>query len=139
MSNENVKEIKEEEVKTEDLEETTNIEVEEEVVLNNEENIEDENIQDIAEEPKKTIEKIKINNGFLKNFMMSLIDQIIVLFLGLVVMIVTDLVLKLFGYQVIAAERSTFFLIIYAIVNIVYLPLCKLGKFERTIGYKIIE
>lgn len=110
--------------------------------LNNEE------IENEALEENKVIEAIdKLDNeennkeeskgvNFFKKFLVGIIDQIISIAISLVLLIVFDLVLKLFGFYV--AEREPMFLVMYIIVNIFYAPICTSIKLKETIGKKII-
>lgn len=74
--------------------------------------------------------------NFFKKVLAGIIDQIISIALSLVLLIVFDLVLKLFGFYI--AEREPMFLIMYIIVNIFYAPICTSIKLKETIGRKII-
>ncbi|MBE6053951.1 MAG: hypothetical protein E7212_08570 [Clostridium sartagoforme] len=71
---------------------------------------------------------------FLKRVLAGVIDQIISVALALLLLILTDLLLKLFGFYI--AEREPMFLIMYIIVNILYGPICASTKLKDTIGRK---
>ncbi|MDU5106301.1 hypothetical protein [Clostridium sp.] len=105
--------------------------------LNNEEVIkesieENKSIEDVIEETKR--EKDSKALRFFKRILAGVIDQIISIALALLLLIVTDLVLKLFGFYI--ASREPMFLIMYVIVNVIYGPICASTKLKDTIGRK---
>ncbi|MGG7142306.1 hypothetical protein ACQPVP_02430 [Clostridium nigeriense] len=73
---------------------------------------------------------------FLKKLLAGIIDQIISIAISLLLLIVFDLILKVIGLYI--AEREPMFLIMYIIVNILYIPICTSTKLKETIGRKII-
>ncbi|MDV4149957.1 hypothetical protein R0131_03825 [Clostridium sp. AL.422] len=73
---------------------------------------------------------------FLKKILAGAIDQIISIALSLLLLIVVDLLLKLFGFYIV--EREPMFLIMYIIVNIIYGPICASTKLKDTIGRKTV-
>ncbi|MCF0147539.1 MAG: hypothetical protein HUJ77_03985 [Clostridium sp.] len=105
--------------------------------LNNE-----EVIKEVMEENKSIEEVIEKTKGeedskvsrFLKRILAGVIDQIISISLALLLLIVTDLILKLFGFYI--ASREPMFLIMYVIVNVIYGPICASTKLNDTIGRK---
>ena len=114
------------------------------------EKIEDvkENIEEVIEEVKGNSEEVRDNSEevivkkegkglkFFKKILGGIIDQIISIALALLLLIVTDLLLKLFGLDI--AQREPMFLIMYIIVNIVYAPICTSTKLNDTIGRKTV-
>ena len=112
-SNEEVKEVYET-VDTNDVEQTSN----EEILK----------IEEVHEDSSKV--------KFLKKILVSAMDQIIAIALSLVIIVLFDLIIKLFGFYV--AQRQPIFLIIYVIVNILYSPICTSTKLNGTIGKKVI-
>ena len=92
-----------------------------------------ETAEEIAEETKKEEDSKALK--FFK-ILAGVVDQIISIALALLLIIVTDLVLKLFGFYI--AEREPMFLIMYVIVNIVYSPICTSTKLKDTIGRKTV-
>ena len=103
--------------------------------LNNEEVIneaieENKSIEEIIEEAEKK-EDSKVLR-FFKKILAGVIDQIISITLALLLLIVTDLLLKLFGLYI--AQREPMFLIMYVIVNIIYGAICTSTKLNDTIG-----
>lgn len=106
--------------------------------LNNEEVIkeaieENKLIEDVIEKTKIQEEDSKVLR-FFKRILAGVIDQIISIALALLLLIVTDLVLKLFGFYI--ASREPMFLIMYVIVNVIYGPICASTKLRDTIGRK---
>lgn len=93
-----------------------------------------ETAEEIAEETKKEEDSKALK--FFKRILAGVVDQIISIALALLLIIVTDLVLKLFGFYI--AEREPMFLIMYVIVNIVYSPICTSTKLKDTIGRKTV-
>ena len=73
---------------------------------------------------------------FFKKILAGAIDQIISIALSLLLLIVVDFLLKLFGFYI--AEREPMFLIMYIIVNIIYGPICASTKLKDTIGRKTV-
>lgn len=109
--------------------------------LNNEEAIneavEESKVIEAVDEKEFAEEKVKKESKvvkFLKKVLAGTIDQIISIALALVLLIVLDLLLKLFGFQI--AQREPIFLIVYVIVNIIYGPICTSTKLKDTIGRK---
>ena len=85
------------------------------------------------------IEKIKEDSKssiFLKKILSAIVDQIISIAISLILLIVIDFILRIFGLYI--AEREPMFLIMYIIVNILYAPICTSIKLKDTIGRKII-
>ena len=93
-----------------------------------------ETAEEIAEETKKEEDSKALK--FFKRILAGVVDQIISIALALLLIIVTDLVLKLFGFYI--AEREPMLLIMYVIVNIVYSPICTSTKLKDTIGRKTV-
>ena len=106
--------------------------------LNNEKEINE------AMEEVKVIEKVeetkKAEDGkglrFFKRILAGVVDQIISIAVALLLLIVLDLLLKLFGYYI--ASREPMFLMMYVIVNVIYGPICKSTKLKDTIGIKTV-
>ena len=93
------------------------------------------NNKELNNEEEKVIQDSKVIN-FLKKILSGVIDQIISIALSLLLIIVLDLLLKLFGLYI--AQREPMFLIMYVIVNIIYGPICASTKLKDTIGRKIM-
>lgn len=114
----------------------------EDKALNNEEIVNEameeievmETVEEIVEETKKEEDSKALK--FFKRILAGVIDQIISIAVALLLLIVTDLVLKLFGFYI--ALREPMFLIMYIIVNIVYGPICESTKLRETIGKKTV-
>lgn len=109
--------------------------------LNNEVKEEIKEIETAEEIVEETVEETKKEEDskalkFFKRILAGVVDQIISIALALLLIIVTDLVLKLFGFYI--AEREPMFLIMYVIVNIVYSPICTSTKLKDTIGRKTV-
>ena len=91
-----------------------------------------EEIEEIEEEIKEDSKIVR----FLKKVLAGAIDQIISIAASLLLLVVFDLLLKLFGFYI--AEREPMFLIMYVIVNIIYGPICTSTKLKDTIGRKTV-
>lgn len=107
--------------------------------LNNEEVIkeameENKSIEEVIEETKREEDSKALK--FFKRILAGVVDQIISIAVALLLLIVTDLLLKLFGFYI--AEREPMFLIMYVIVNIIYGPICVSTKLKDTIGRKTV-
>ena len=106
--------------------------------LNNEEAtneaMEEIKVIETVEETKKEEDSKALK--FLKRILAGVVDQIISIAVALLLLIVTDLLLKLFGFYI--AEREPMFLIMYVIVNIIYGPICVSTKLKDTIGRKTV-
>ncbi|MBU3132883.1 hypothetical protein KPL40_10520 [Clostridium gasigenes] len=89
-------------------------------------------VEDIQVEDKQ---KVK-DNCFIKELLVGVIDQIVVIAGALVTLLVFNLILKIFGYYV--SEKETIFLIIYILINVIYVPVCKMLKLKETVGRKIL-
>lgn len=107
--------------------------------LNNEEvvneTVEEIKVIETVDEEEKVKQDGKVMK-FLKKILSGVIDQIISIALSLLLLIVVDLLLKLFGLYI--AQREPMFLIMYIIVNIIYGPICASTKLKDTIGRKIM-
>ena len=110
----------------------------EDKALNNEEIVneamEEIEVIETVEETKKEEDSKALK--FFKRILAGVIDQIISIAVALLLLIVTDLVLKLFGFYI--ASREPMFLIMYVIVNIIYGPICASTKLRDTIGKKTV-
>lgn len=101
--------------------------------------VEESKVIEPVTEEEYSEEKVKKESkavNFLKNVLAGTIDQIISIALSLLLLIVVDLLLKLFGFYI--AEREPMFLIMYVIVNIIYGPICTSTKLKDTIGRKTV-
>ena len=107
--------------------------------LNNEEvvneTVEEIKVIETVDEEEKVKQDGKVMK-FFKKILSGVIDQIISIALSLLLLIVVDLLLKLFGLYI--AQREPMFLIMYIIVNIIYGPICASTKLKDTIGRKIM-
>lgn len=110
---------------------STDIKVEE--TLDESKNSNKEILGDNVEENEK-VEDGK-NLVFLKRVLSGIIDQVISIAIALVLLLVFNLVLKIFGFYIV--EREPIFAIIYVITNILYTPICNSSKLGKTIGLKI--
>lgn len=115
-------------------EEGSNIENETSVVLEHVEEINDDIDENLAEEIE--VEKDAKETTFIKEILVGAVDQIVSIVSALVILIVFNLILKIFGYYI--AEKEPMFLIMYVLVNIIYAPLCKKSKFKSTVGKKLL-
>ncbi|MGL5085617.1 MAG: hypothetical protein ACRC68_07865 [Clostridium sp.] len=116
--------------------------VENEELIENEEVIsldkileEDEATEVVLEEKPKEDENVK-NNSFSKSILIGAVDQIVVFAGALAIQLLFALLLRLFGYHIV--EQDKIFIIVYLLINIVYAPICKALKFEKTIGTKVV-
>lgn len=78
----------------------------------------------------------KVNNTFTKQLLAGAVDQIVVMAGSLVALMLFGLILRLFGYYVV--EKQSMFLIVYILINVIYMPVCKKIKFEETVGRKVL-
>lgn len=109
------------------IEETEVVSESVEEILGKESLVEDIQVEDI--------QKVK-DNCFIKELLVGVIDQIVVIAGSLATLLVFNLILKMFGYYV--SEKETIFLIIYILINIIYVPVCKMLKLKETVGRKIL-
>lgn len=112
-------------------------------MLEKEESIEKEensNIETTIEEKDVVVEcieeEIEEKKGVVRELLAGVVDQIVVMASSLVVLLVFNLILKIFGYYVV--EKQPMFLIIYVIINIIYAPICKQFKLKETVGRKVL-
>lgn len=89
-------------------------------------------IEEVIEETKREEDSKELR--LFKRILAGVIDQIISISVALLLLIVTDLILKIFGFYI--ASREPMFLIMYVIVNIIYGPICASTKLKDTIGRK---
>lgn len=83
-------------------------------------------------EDKETVK----DNYCIKELLVGVVDQIVVVAGALVTLLVFNLILKIFGYYV--SEKETMFLIIYILINVIYVPVCKKIKLKETVGRKVL-
>ncbi len=105
----------------------------------NEEIINVENNEEITVEEilvENIVKKESKNMTIIKKLLVGVIDQIIIFAASLLTLIVFDFLLKLIGLFV--AEREPVFLIIYALLNVIYIPICEGTRLRKTIGKKIL-
>lgn len=121
LNSENNEEVSVEEVLVEEplVEETS------ENTLVTEEKIE----EDVVKEESKAMRGIR-------KLLVGVIDQIVVFAASLVVLIIFDSILRLTGFFV--AQREQVILIIYALLNVIYIPICEATKLKKTIGKKVL-
>lgn len=120
-------------INKEELEENNSIEVNDEVI--SKEEVIDIKDETTVEEVVNVKEDSKATK-FIKKVLSGIIDQIISIASALILLIIFDLILRIFGFYI--AEREPMFLIMYIIVNIFYTPICTSTKLKETIGRKII-
>lgn len=99
--------------------------------------VENSNMEILGDREAEEVEVKEVGNGiiFFKRVLSGIIDQIIVIVISLILLLVFNFILKLFGFYI--AEREPMFFILYVITNILYGPICKLSKLNTTIGTKI--
>ena len=121
--------IKENQIKTEvdtkevnKMEENTNFEIQK--LINNEEKDED-----------------KSENSCTKVILANIIDQALVVAASSVLVLLCDVVLKLFGYMFVQGTGAIILAagIIYFILNCVYAPIMEKSKAKNTIAKKILN
>lgn len=102
--------------------------------------LEDDKIKGLDNENNNEINKkvLKTNSspGFFVKVLAEGINQIVVLAMALVGLILLDLILGVVGFYIV--EREPMFLIVYVIMNIIYGPICKSLKMNKTIGEKVL-
>lgn len=104
-----------------------------ETVKTTEENVEEILAEEILVEE---IQEVKKESTFIKEILVGIIDQMVSMVSALAILLVFNLILKIFGYYV--AEKEPMFLIMYVLVNVVYSPVCKKFKFKSTVGQKLL-
>lgn len=98
---------------------------------------ENSNIETTIEEKDVLVEDMEEEKkGVVRELLAGVVDQIVVMASSLVVLLVFNLILKIFGYYVV--EKQPMFLIIYVIINIIYAPICKQFKLRETVGRKVL-
>lgn len=99
--------------------------------------VENSNVEILGNKKAKEVEVKEDSTKliFFKRVLSGVIDQIILIALSLILLLVLNGILKLFGFYI--AEREPMFFILYVISNILYGPICKLSKLNTTIGTKI--
>jgi uncharacterized RDD family membrane protein YckC len=105
-----------------------------EVGTSNQENTNNEIESLVSDENNK-------ENSFSKVILSNILDQSLVIAGAAIVLLLTDLILHLFGYQFVR-ETGALVLsggIIYFILNCIYTPIIENSKFKSTIGKKILN
>lgn len=119
------------------LEKELDVELKNEDVLNinNEEEVLVESTEETLAEEIEVVETEK-ESTFVKEVLAGVVDQAVAIISAIAILIVFNLILKLFGFYV--AEKEPMFLIMYALVNVIYAPVCRKFKFKSTVGKKIL-
>lgn len=104
-----------------------------ETIEENEETIKNSN-EEILVDNKEKVEEGK-TLIFLKRLLAGIIDQVIAIAIAIILFLLFNAVLKVFGLYFV--EREQIFFILYVITNILYMPICKSSKLKKTIGLKI--
>lgn len=107
----------------------------EEIVNTTEKNVEEILVEEIVEEIQEDKQDTK-ESTFIKEILVGAIDQMVSMVAALAILLVFNLILKIFGYYV--AEKEPMFLIMYVLVNVIYSPVCKKFKFKSTVGQKLL-
>lgn len=89
----------------------------------------------VAEEKEVVKEESKAMTG-IRKLLVGVIDQIVIFAASLVVLMIFDFILRLTGFFV--AQREQVILIIYALLNVIYIPICEATKLKKTIGKKVL-
>ncbi|MBQ6819793.1 MAG: hypothetical protein IJO26_00685 [Clostridium sp.] len=121
-----------EEVSLEENEEITDEALESNIIEETEE-VEEEKSEEVEEED---VAKEGTVYRLFKKVLAALVDQIISLGLALLLLLATNFLLPLVGFQIV--EKEPMFLIIYVLVNILYGPICSSTKLKDTVGRKIL-
>ena len=71
----------------------------------------------------------------------NILDQLLIVACSSVVLLLCDLILKLFGYMFVRGNGSLILAvgIIYFIINCIYIPIMEKSKLENTIARKILN
>lgn len=104
-------------------------EIEEDAALDKSEEIISQDSSEITEnEQGKT-------SGFFGSFLAAVIDELIVLGVSVILLFLSNFIMGFLGYYI--AERTSMFIIIFLIVNIIYTSVMEVSKLKGTVG-KII-
>lgn len=134
MEKDNVKE-NETEVNTDEKEENS-VELSKE----HEENTNNE-LQDLIEDHEEVDSKENNKPSFGKEIFANLLDQFVILAGSSVILLIADVVMRMFGYQFV---RETGILVavvmcVYFVINCFYVQLMERTKFKNTIAKKILN
>lgn len=135
MEKDNVKE-NETEVNTDEKEENS-VELSKE----HEENTNNE-LQDLIEDHEEEVDSKENNKpSFGKEIFANLLDQFVILAVSSVILLIADVVMRMFGYQFV---RETGILVavvmcVYFVINCFYVQLMERTKLKNTIAKKILN
>lgn len=89
---------------------------------------------------EETVESKKESKGlrFVKAILSGVFDQIIILAADLLIFFISGLILKLFGFMYVDAQKEAMFGLMYVITNILYYPIATELLKGKTIGRKIL-
>lgn len=107
-------------------EENKNVKAEEKTEI--EHLIKDDNVSDDAPKNK---------NSFLKRFGAKIIDEFITLGLSSLILVVVDFLMRKAGYMF--TMPAVMLIIIYFIVNILYMPILESTKLKKTVGQLLFK
>lgn len=113
--------------------EETIVEDKEEVEEALEESVEEE-VKDLPVETEEIKDK---QVGFLAKLGASIIDQCVSLIISFVLLYLFNVILIPFGYKV--GDKILTFLVIYAIVNILYGIIIEATKLKKTVGKSVLK
>lgn len=105
-----------------------------------EEFTEDENSKGKEIEIKEVIEENKSvskKGGFFKWILAEIINQTIILAVSLIILFVFKLLIGLVGYEIV--NRIAVYFIIYVVCNLLYSPIMKSTKLNKTIGERVVN
>lgn len=130
----------EENIKNDDNNIEQEITTEETIVENKEEA--EEALEESVEEEVKDLpvetEEIKDKQvGFLAKLGASIIDQCVSLIISFVLLYLFNVILIPFGYKV--GDKILTFLVIYAIINILYGIIIEATKLKKTVGKSVLK
>lgn len=105
----------------------------EKVLVSEEACIESE--EDIQENKVNEVKKDRIGSKLLASFL----DQVVCSGASIIILFIVNLIIRMFGYKFVLLGTYNVFILIYVIVNILYIPIMSSTKLKNTFGKKFLK
>lgn len=87
---------------------------------------------------ENSLEKNEVKKqSFFSKIMVEVANQCCIIVCALILLLIFDEIIKLFGYYI--SERVPLFFLLYLIMNICFRPILESSKFKTTVGNKLFK
>lgn len=74
-----------------------------------------------------------------KSIFSSILDEMIIFIFSAIALGIVEVVLRMFGWTMVAVGAAVYLMIIFFIANVLYYPLIENSKYGTTIGMRILK